>query len=430
MSEFTVSAEYAPLESVRVHMPGYETLAGIVDPQPNLFRSRFSLAKAHDEHERIVEVLEAEGVDVHYLHDDFAASDRAEALLDEIPIRVREIDADRKQELRETLRSKWRDLGSAEQLQLIACNMTVERHFHEEVEDELGGPSDLRGFGNERLDTTNINLGEPMANLYFQRDQQLVTANGPVMGAPAFPIRAREVDVCRAAWEGIGASIFHDVPSDLCIEGGDYIPAGDFCLLGVYDQRDDERRNLRTSLETAHHLLEQDAFGHDEVALVEAPYDVDQRVHRQQGEASETAMEIMHLDTWFNIAADGIGVGRKRLVEGATVQVYVSEGSEYVHHQERNFAEYLDEKGYRLIPVEYDERAIATNFLTLSDRTVLAPCYTNRDDEYVPGRNQTLERLRDAGVEIVPNGEGIPITELRKGYGGIHCMTTPLNRRS
>jgi arginine deiminase len=427
MSSYTTKAEYHQLESVRVHPPGFEVFAGIVDPEPNLFRSDFSIEAAQKQHEAVVSVLKEEGIDTHYLHEDLAGSDRLEALVDTINIDLDDVEEGRRERIRREIRSRLQSLSPNEKLQLVACNATVVRHGQKNTEQTR---LDGRNIKKDRNDRTSLEFSEPLANLYFQRDQQIVTAKGPVIGSPAYSTREGELPIARAAWEEIGASIVCDVPSELQLEGGDYIPCGDFALLGVSAIVDGENKPLRTSTEAAEYLLERDVFDHDVIGLVNAPVKEDKQSHRDHGQQTETGMEIMHLDTWFNIAAEGIAVARKRLVEGTTVNLYVSDESGYTKQDELNFGDFLRSRGYSIVPVEYEERAIATNFLTLDDGKVFAPCFADENGEPDRSRNKTIGRMQDAGIEVVPNGEGLPIPALRSGYGGIHCMTTPLNRTS
>jgi arginine deiminase len=417
MSDYSAEAEFDSLDSARVHAPGFETFSGVVDPKPNLFRSDLSIKGGQAEHGRLVEILESEGVDVHHLHEDLDAGGRLDELLStDVEIQI-ENPSGSSRDLKAEIRSDLEEISTREKLRLVACNATITRHRHDIDEGEIDG----RGFGNERRDGSTILIEEPLSNLYFQRDQQLLTAAGPVMATPAFETRRGEVRICRAAWESIGAPIVEDVPDGLTVEGGDYIPAGDFALLGISATVGGEEKSIRTSAAAAQHLLERDAIGHDEVALVEAPYEADQKQQRKQGSDKESAMEIMHLDTWFNIPMEGVAVAREPLVEETDVHVYHRTADGYEHTTTKNFAAYLESKGYIVIPVEFEERAIATNFLTLDDGVVLAARYADSE-------NRTLDRMRQAGIDIVPDGEGILIDELRSGYGGIHCMVTPLNR--
>jgi len=427
MTEYTAQAEYHDLESVRVHSPGFETFAGIIDPEPNLFRSNFSIEAAQAEHQRVVNTLQDEGVEVHYLEENIASGNQFKSLLEEVEIDFENIDETRQDDIAKQIRSQLQSLADSEKLQLVACQTTIVRHG-----DSIDGDSEtqLSGIQGDRIDKSSLHFAEPLSNLYFQRDPQIVTAEGPVLASPAFSTRQGEVDIARAAWEGIAGSIVCDVPADLHIEGGDYIPCGDFGLVGIAPTEGNENKQLRTSLEAAEYLLDHDAFGHDVVGLVEAPYDADKESHRENGKDVESAMEIMHLDTWFNVAADGIAVGREKLVNNTTIHVYETDETGYTKQQEMNFGDFLRARDYTIIPVEYEERAIATNFLTLGDGKVLAACFADDNGNPDTERNKTIERMKDAGIEVVPDGKGLPISELRSGYGGIHCMTTPLNRRS
>jgi arginine deiminase len=111
------------------------------------------------------------------------------------------------------------------------------------------------------------------------------------------------------------------------LEGGDYLPAGEFGLFGVSADRPDGERLVRTSRAAARELLAADAVGHPEVGLVRAPLAADRRSRaRHAGGDREAGMEIMHLDTWLNLAGHDLAVGRRPLVEAATVEVFLRDG--------------------------------------------------------------------------------------------------------
>lgn len=425
MTKYTVRAEFHELSSVRVHEPGFETFAGVVDPEPNLFRSGFAVERAQSEHRDVVEILENEGVDVHYLHEDIDENE-FESLMNNVEVDLSGIEDWRQESVKQQINTQIKSLETSEKLQLVASNATIIRDGKKEPEDT----DSTNNIEPARFDKSSLHFTEPLSNLYFQRDQQIVTAEGPVIGSPAFSTRAGETDIARAAWRGIDGSIVEEVPQSLRLEGGDYIPCGEFALLGVSANIGQKEKVLRTSTEAAKYLLENNAFDHRVVGLVEAPYQADQIQHQKHKQNAETPMEIMHLDTWFNIAAEGLAVARQPLVDNTTIHLYTSGDSGYEKNKEMNFGKFLRSRGYSIIPVEYDERAVATNFLTLEDGKVLAARLTDKNGEQSTNNNKTIDRMRNAGIEIVPNGEGIPISALRSGYGGIHCMTTPLNRTS
>jgi len=439
--EETVEAEWEPLAAVRVHEPGFETLAGVVDPLPNLFRRGFSLDAARREHERLVAALSAAGVTVRTLTDELATAGRLAGLVD----RTVTVDTDglrggRRETAERQLRETLRELPARQQLQLVAAGARVTRLGASPTDDGVGdesddtaaaaaGPSavDTTGLAGDldpgRLETSRLVFDEPASNLYFQRDQQITTPRGHVLCAAATDTRRREREIVARAVDPV-----HRVSAGP-LEGGDYLPAGEFGLFGVSADRPDGERLVRTSRAAARELLAADAVGHPEVGLVRAPLAADRRSRaRHAGGDREAGMEIMHLDTWLNLAGHDLAVGRQPLVKAATVEVFLRDGDDYRHDRDCSLADYLDHHGFDLVAVPHEERAVGTNFLTLSDRTVLPIYYPDDDGAFDPEQNETIRRLRDAGVEIVPDGTGLPMEALRSGYGGVHCMTAPLAR--
>ncbi len=404
--EETVEAEWEPLAAVRVHEPGFETLAGVVDPLPNLFRRGFSLDAARREHERLVAALSAAGVT------------------------VRRVSGDRRETAERQLREALRELPARQQLQLVTAGARVTRLGASPADDgdEAGDTAaDTTGLAGDldpgRLETSRLVFDEPASNLYFQRDQQITTPQGHVLCAAATDTRRREREIVAQAVDPV-----HRVSAGP-LEGGDYLPAGEFGLFGVSADRPDGERLVRTSRAAARELLAADAVGHPEVGLVRAPLAADRRSRAQHaGGDREAGMEIMHLDTWLNLAGHDLAVGRRPLVEAATVEVFLRDGDGYRHDRDCSLADYLDHHGFDLVAVPHEERAVGTNFLTLSDRTVLPIYYPDDDGAFDPEQNETIRRLRDAGVEVVPDGTGLPMEALRSGYGGVHCMTAPLAR--
>jgi arginine deiminase len=136
----------------------------------------------------------------------------------------------------------------------------------------------------------------------------------------------------------------------------------------------------------------------------------------------------MHLLGWFNIAAEGLAVLDADLAEAADVDVYRRDGDVYEHSHTTSTLEYVrDEKGFDVIDVADGERW-PTNFLAIDDGTVIPLYEPDEDGAYRPEDNPTIEALRERGVEILPDGVGIPRAALTNGAGGLHCMTTPIAR--
>lgn len=466
-----VHAEWDPLQAVRLHRPGLETYIGTLDPDPNLFLDQFSLLEAQNEHDSLVGDLRSSlgsEESVHYLHEDIDSKEVMDVLLSSrVDFDLSDVNEETRLRQQDSLWSRMHGLDSHSQLQAIATNATVKRNTPDDFDaDEFNGSNPAREL------TTSVRLNEPVSNLYFQRDSQFVSQAGVVLCSMRKNTRQPEIEIARAAWEALDGEFDVDIVADMSrvqehnvseyvperddiqsnevfVEGGDYMPAGDFSLLGVsadvsdgtypeYDVgEDDTELVLRTSYAAGHRLLMEDAFGAPEVGLVRAPY----QAARERTGIGEVDMDIMHLDTWFNFVDDDLVVAHKELVENTEVDIYERTGDEERPYEltrpNVNFGDYIqDERGFEVVDAvelvdhEHEEADAAlkaiTNFLTLGPRRILPVRFEKSEDDVMTRFIQTMKE--DYDVEIVPDGEGRKIKNLRGGYGAIHCMTTPIRR--
>ena len=88
---------------------------------------------------------------------------------------------------------------------------------------------------------------------------------------------------------------------------------------------------------------------------------------------------------------------------------------------------YFEDRGYDVVEMGPRERW-AANFLTVDDGVVVPMYVAGEEGEYRPELNSTIEALKERGVTVLPDGEGIPEGVLTRGAGGVNCMTVPLNR--
>lgn len=390
-TEYSARAEYEPLNAVRVHTPGLELWSGGVDPEANLFEAHVPPDRARREHERFVETLESAGVSVHQLADDLAAGDALD------PIVRERVTVDDGVDLEATLDA----LGPREKLQFALARTGVERHADA---------------------ATSLRLDRPISNVFFQRDTTILGDRGPVLCEMFEPVRRPEVPIVERAWDALGAEVVYEASGEP-IEGGEFVPAGEFALLGVSADVDGEEVVLRTSYDAGRDLLNAGAIGYDEVGLVRAPLAADRRLRSDENRFSR----LMHLLGWFNVAAEGLAVTDRDLARHAAVDVYARRGGEYRKDRSATLLEYVREKGYETIDVSPAERW-AANFLAVDDGRVVAIYEPGPDGEYRPEANPTIESMKERGVEVLPDGEGLPNGALTNGAGGFHCMTTPLSR--
>lgn len=388
---FAARAEWDRLRAVRVHEPGLESWGGSLDPESNLFEAPLPPDQARAAHRAYVSTLESAGVEVHRLADDLESGGRLENLVRERVRVASDVDLD----------AVFETLSARELLQLALANA--------ELESSETGPASLT-------------LRAPLSNIYFQRDTTILGDRGPILCAMASDVRQPEVGIVREAWESIGAEIVHEA-SVGPIEGGEFLPAGEFALLGVSGNVDGREEVIRTSYDAGVDLLDAGALGFDEVGLVRAPVETEREIRAERGGPSR----MMHLLGWFNIAAEDVAVTFREMAEAAIVERFERNGDGYEHVGSTALWDLLDEKGFEVVEADWSERW-PTNFVAVDDGVIVPLYEPDEDGAYRPDHNPTIEELKRLGVDILPSGEGLANSPLTNGAGGFHCMTTPVRR--
>ncbi|MFW5948844.1 MAG: arginine deiminase family protein [Halolamina sp.] len=390
MPSFTVRAEFDRLTHVRAHRPGLELWSGALDPEANLFDAPLPPAQAAREHERMTDALADVGVEVHLLADDLAAAGALDELVAEyvdVPDHLDPVAATAEFDESETLG-----------LVLSQAKLT-----------EANG-------------RTSVELRQPISNTLFQSDTVVVGDEGPVLCEMGEPIRQDELPIVRRAWEGLGAEFTHEMTRPL--EGGEFLPADEFALMGVSAEIDGEEEVIRTTYDAGTEFLDAGAVGFEEVGLVRAPLAADRKHREEHGIGSR----VLHLLGWCNIAAEGLAVVDTTLAEHAEVDVFRKSGDDYEFDRSTSTLDYLHDRGYDVVEMGPNERW-AANFLTVDNGTIVPMHRTDEAGAYDPDMNSTIETLKERGVTVLPDGEGIPEGVLTSGAGGINCMTVPLERR-
>ncbi len=429
-----VFAEWDRLRTVIVHRPGIEMFFGLLEPFSALYERAFSRHLARREHERLEYVL------------------KNEFSVNVLPFKETLLDlADRIPSVRESLieasigevtyRGPKRAISEAGRLMEQNASLLDSGHFFNIL--LLRPTIGLRPEKGSRAVHLHITEREPLANLYFMRDQQAVTDRGVGLSRMAKPQRARETKLTRLFWDSLGIPVVHETAAPGTFEGGDFIPMGKFALVGIGD------RSNRAGAEQ----LMAGGLGYDEIALVHQPQ------HPLVTGGMEDPMITMHLDTYCNIAAEGVAVGSGTLLKRAQVEVYHRRGSGYEPEKTRGKAtlfSYLKEKEFDLIDVTtLEQLAYAPNFLCVRDRTILsvevdrvagkvllnltakAASDPARYGKLLDQARKDYQRLRLEG-QFFPHKkevyrhdiEAYPIVleNLTGGYGGAHCMTCALSR--
>ncbi|HKV89617.1 MAG TPA: arginine deiminase family protein [Thermoplasmata archaeon] len=420
-------AEWHPLRRVAARPPGLEAFFGLLEPYSSLYERVFSLQKARREHEELLHTLRTGfGVQVANLDELLlqAAGRKAEVARELVErvlatVRFNGPGAERaRREFRETVRV----LDREQLIQTLVLSPTI--RFE-------------RGRG-ARSVSSFTTLRVPLTNLFFLRDQQAVTDRGIVIGRLAKPQRRGETEITSFVWRSAGERPVAEVERGT-FEGGDFLPAGEFALLGTGD---------RTNATGVRELLDK-GLGFSEVGVVHQP--------RHPLLPTPDPMVNMHLDTYLNFPGEGIAVGHREMLEAARVDVYFREGGAYQRSRETRLLTYLEEThGFRVIGISsLEQLCYATNFLTIKDRTIVVPDVGRNAERVLANLRRAAERhparygrlylraarefsqLRAEGSffpnqaevrELGLDSTQVGLENLTGAYGGAHCLTATLER--
>jgi arginine deiminase len=429
-----IKAEWDKLKKVVIHRPGMEMVLGLLEPYGSLYERAFSHKEARREHEMLQHVLENEfNVEVIRLEHAIVNA------------------ADRDPEIREKL------IGTAhDSIEYRGDKKSVEAAKNKFFSDAkyldaeqffatlfLNPIIDFKAGKGERNVSLNITERQPLSNLYFMRDQQFVTDKGIVICRMAKPARRREPEITKFLWEEVlHMPIVLETKDPGTIEGGEFIPMGDFALVGIGD---------RTNRNAIDQLLSI-GLGFQEIGVVH------QAKHPLIPSDKPDPMVNMHLDTYFNVASNNVVVSNEDLIKDAKVEIYHKDGEgKFVKdNAEINLYEYITGKGFYVINITtLEQLSYATNFLCIESGRILAievervakkvlttlkdisrkdptrysKLYeqAQRDYEFLRSEGQFFPHKKELykhDIDAYP----VVLENLTGGYGGAHCMTCALNR--
>ena len=428
-----INAEWDTLRKVAVHSPGIEMYFGLLDPFASLYEKSFSMEKAIKEHEILRYILKHE-----FKINVISLKEKLLNLADKsIFIREKLMDLANKKisytgDIYEVKYAKYeseknRDiLDSNYYFNSLLLNPTVK------LESGIG----------TRMIQLHVTENEPLSNLYFMRDQQAVTDRGIIISRMSKPQRMREPEITKFLWDSLNIPVQCEVKNPGTFEGGDFIPMDNFAMIGVGD------RTNRAGIEQ----ILKNGIGYSEVAIVHQP------THPLLTSGKTDYMMNMHLDTYFNVASDGVVVGCDILLKNAEVEVYQKEGrGEYSKiNKHTNLHDYIISKGFEIIDITTLEYlAYASNFLCVKNGTIISV----EVDRLVKGVINNLEKKASVDPEtyvdllkqvkkdykfLQSEGQFFPhkkeiyqydidayplnLINLTGGYGGAHCMTCALKR--
>jgi len=381
--------------------PNIEVLFGILETNSVNFLRPFDLKKARDEHRNFRKCLEELGVKVYDLRELLMYG----CIEGQESFRRKNLQKLREFALKSTIYEFAPEVSEEDRKMLLDNLRKIIYSLHPEVLVDLITlrPKISISYNPNALDPTTRFVSHysvtPANNLYFMRDAMITTSEGIVIGNFTLDVRKVENDIVEFALRQIGIEPIYRVREPGHMEGGDFMPAGDFVLQG---------QGLLTDTEGVRQLLANGVYGNVEVAIVRDP---------------TPQMEEMHLDTYLNfIGKDLVLLSEDRMKEGREpiVDIYEPikrEGKvRYARHGRTTLKKYLMDKGFEIFPITAEEqRNFASNFLLVDDRKLIGVAQAGED---------FADRLREVGVKAYL----LDFSALTGGYGGPHCMSQVILR--
>lgn len=276
---------------------------------------------------------------------------------------------------------------------------------------------------------------KPLMNLLYMRDQSITTNAGRVLARLASEQRELETIIVEAVLDAIGQPPIYAIKAPGTLEGGDFIPAGEYCFIGV---------GLRTNMDAIQQLLDNDCFGCRYVVVVKDN-------HRDQ--------EEMHLDTYFNLINQSLCVMLERRIFAASTSPHYTACDVYERnkdfqqsdsgspHKDSPTTTHVDDKhrtssfvGRPCSPTQYKKVTADVPFSTFLRETLrmnIIPVL--KEDQLIYGCN--FLTLSPNEILLVKRGDGVSssyrealtahgvrftecnMTSITKLYGAAHCMT-------
>ncbi len=223
-------------------------------------------------------------------------------------------------------------------------------------------------------------------NLVFVRDSSSMTDNGAMLFRMGLPSRRVETPVVRAAHEANGVPVALEMKEPDSFEGGGFaLLEGGVAVAGLCE------RSTQGALDQMGDYL-----------LGNRLVDLYVQLNMPEG--------IVHIDGEFCELPGKVALIHPEVMETVPT-IFRSRDEKW----EGSFTEWLREEDWDILEITDQECFdMAANFLTIDKD--LAFHYT--------GNPRVMREAKERGIDVVQ----IPGEEMRKGMGGIHCMTCPVLR--
>ncbi len=379
-----------------MHEPTDELFLGVMHPDAALFSDYFDIELAAKEHADYRAALERAGAKVLTVRQILL-----EGTLDKQgrPVEGKEL-ADLRKFAAQYLTFNTDNIPDERKAQERYKKMVVGRaHPKDLVRMIMLQPEIVLSYTESNTGFAATYIQRPIMNIFFMRDQMISTAKGIVIGRMNSAQRQLECDIAEFCLHKIGFPPIHHIEGDdAYLEGGDFLPFGDYSFIGC---------GLRTTQSAVDQLMENDLLGTNKVVVVKDIW----------GE-----QEQMHLDTYFNIIdrdlctlSEARYLAAKGDPQYLKIDIWERETPNEPYHkafENISFVDFIeDELHMKIIPISRrDELTYANNFLTVAPRKIMA----------VAG--QSVELQEDFKANYV-DVTWVPLSNLIKGYGAAHCMT-------
>lgn len=285
--------------------------------------------------------------------------------------------------------------------ELQLANVDPERHNFDQPIDIARFIAEHRKFMNimaeagvEVLDVralleSDLNMSEQMSkcpNLVFARDSSIVTDAGAILMRMGLPSRRLETPVVKAAHNAIGVPVGLELSEPMTFEGGGFaLLERRAAITGLCS------RTTRDALDAVRDFVFEKGVADTFIALNLPPDDI-------------------HIDGDFAELPGRTAIVHVETLEHAPAEFYTRSES-----WKDSFIDWLRTEGWDLLEITNLERwEMAANFLTV-DRDLAI---------HYEGNPRVMREAKSRGIDVIQ----IPGEELRKGNGGVHCMTCPILR--
>jgi N-dimethylarginine dimethylaminohydrolase len=223
-------------------------------------------------------------------------------------------------------------------------------------------------------------------NLVFVRDSSIMTNNGAMLLRMGLSSRRAETPVIKAAHKANGVPIALKMKEPESFEGGGFaLLEGGTAVAGFCD------RSTKGALDQMSDYILENKLS-----------DLWIQLNMPEG--------IVHIDGEFCELPGKVALIHPEIMESVPT-IFRTRKEKW----EGSFTEWLREQNWDVLEITDQECLdMAANFLTIDKD--LAFHYT--------GNPRVMQECKERGIDVVQ----IPGEEMRKGMGGIHCMTCPILR--